>query len=183
VANCEPVSVFHSSNCWRPWLLMRDSSSVRAPWKPNGRATRSALRAKPPENEFAFAKNPPTEGARGGPGHVVPFYVLNIAAAVADEVVMPHASGIESCGPALDGHFPHQTRLHEVPQIVISRGPGRAWIQAIYGFKDFRSRGMPVAFHQERHHGVALRSTPQPAALQGPFNRRGVHEAIGIYLM
>jgi hypothetical protein len=38
-------------------------------------------------------------------------------------VVMPHALRIESRGAALDGHFTHQTRLHQVPQIVISRGP------------------------------------------------------------
>jgi ABC-type hemin transport system ATPase subunit len=68
---------------------------------------RSALRAEPPENEFAFANNPLTEGARGRPGHVVPLNVLNIAAAVADEVVMLHAFRIESRGPALDGHFTH----------------------------------------------------------------------------
>src|SRR6266568_8289699 len=67
-----------------------------------GRAPRSALRAEPPENELAFAKNPLTEGARGRPGHVAPLNVLNIAAAVADEMVMPHAFRIESRGAALD---------------------------------------------------------------------------------
>src|ERR1700682_5190361 len=86
-------------------------------------APRSTLRAESPENEFAFAKNPLTEGARSRPGHVVPLNVLNIAAAVADEVVMPHAFRIESRGAALDGHFTHQTRLHQVPQLVISRRP------------------------------------------------------------
>ncbi len=68
-------------------------------------------------------KNPLTEGARGRPGHLAPLNVLNIAAAVADEVVMPHAFRIESRGTPLDGYFTHQTRLHQVPQIVISRGP------------------------------------------------------------
>src|ERR1019366_10077774 len=84
-----------------------------------GSVPRSALCAEPPKNEFAFAKNPLTEGARGRPGHAVPLNVLNIAAAVADEVVMPHAFRIESRGAALDGHFTDQTRLHQVPQIVI----------------------------------------------------------------
>src|ERR1035441_8724896 len=88
-----------------------------------GSVPRSALRAEPPENEFAIANNPLTEGARGGPGHIVPLNILNIAAAVADEVVMPHALRVESRAAALDGHFTHQTRLHQVPQIVISRGP------------------------------------------------------------
>jgi len=35
---------------------------------------------------------------------------------------------------------------------------------------------MAIVFHQECHHGVALRSAPQPAAPQGAFNRLGVHE-------
>src|SRR4029078_13103357 len=53
-----------------------------------GTAPRSALRAEPTENEFAFTKNPLTEGARGRSGYVVPLHVLNIAAAGANEVVM-----------------------------------------------------------------------------------------------
>jgi len=64
--------------------------------------SRSALGAESPENQFAFAKNPLTEGARGRPGHVVPLEVLNLAAAVANEVVMPHAFRIESRGAALE---------------------------------------------------------------------------------
>ena len=87
-----------------------------------GSVPRRALGAEPPENEFASAKNPLTEGARGRPGNIVPLHILHIAAAVADKVVMPHAFRIESRGAALDGHFPDQTRLHQVPQIVISRG-------------------------------------------------------------
>ena len=83
----------------------------------------SALHAQPPENDFAFAKNPLTEGARGRPGHLAPLNVLNIAAAVADEVVMPHAFRVKSGSAAFDGHFTHQTRLYQVPQIVISRSP------------------------------------------------------------
>src|SRR5258708_33760145 len=56
-----------------------------------GSVPRSALRAEPSENGFAFAKNPLTEGARGSPGHFGPLPVLNISASVADEVVMPPA--------------------------------------------------------------------------------------------
>jgi hypothetical protein len=77
-----------------------------------GSVSRSALRADSPENELAFAKNPLTERTRGRLRHVVPLDVLNIAAAVANEVVMPHAFRIESRGAALDGHFTHQTRPH-----------------------------------------------------------------------
>ena len=74
-----------------------------------------ALRAKPPENELAFAQNPLAEGLRSGPGYVVPLHVFHIAAAVANEVVMPHTFSVESRGAAFDGHFPHQTRLHQIP--------------------------------------------------------------------
>src|ERR1700722_7950465 len=78
-----------------------------------GSAPRSALHTKPAENEFAFAKNPLTKVARGWLRHVVPFHVFNIAAAVADEVVMPNAFRIKSRGAALDCHFTHQTCLHQ----------------------------------------------------------------------
>src|SRR5438552_4313502 len=177
----EPTAV-RTISCRRACLIGCPKSIHTSP-ELTGSAPRSALRTEPPENEFAFAKNPLTEGARARPGYVVPLHVLNIAAAVANEVVMPHAFRIESRGAALDGHFTHQTRLHQVPQIVIRRGPGRAWIQAIHGFEDFRSRGMPGVFDQECHHGIALRSAPQPATLQGPSDGLGLHEEFRLYLM
>lgn len=104
-------------------LLIGCPKRIRTSPHLTGSAPRSALRAESPENEFAFAKNPLTEGAPSRPGQVVPLHVLYIAAAVADEVVMPRAFRIESRGAALDGHFTHQTRLHQVPQIVVSGGP------------------------------------------------------------
>jgi hypothetical protein len=143
-----------------------------------GSAPRSALRAQSAENQFAFANNSFTERTRGRSRHVVPFYVLNTAAAVADEVVVPHAFHIKSPGPAFDGHFTYQARLHQVPQIVISRGPGRKRIYAIHSFEDFCGRGMPPVVHQECHHGVALRSAPQPGSVQRPFNRVGIHRTV-----
>ncbi len=101
-----------------------------------------------------------------------------MAAAVADEVVMPRALRIESRRAAFDSHFTHQACAHQVAKIVIRRGPGRARIDAIHRFEDFRSRGMAVVLHQECHHSVALRSAPQPAAFQGPLNRLGVHRIL-----
>src|SRR5580658_7836280 len=83
---------------------------------------RRAFGAKSTQNEFAIANDPLTQGARSRPGHVVPLNVLNISAAVADEVMMQQAFGIESRGAALDGHFAHQSCLHQVTQIVISGG-------------------------------------------------------------
>ena len=83
---------------------------------------RRAFGAKSAENQFAIANDPLSQGARGRPGHVVPLNVLNVSAAVADEVMMEQAFGIESRGAALDRHFTHQACLHQVPQIVISCG-------------------------------------------------------------
>jgi len=121
--NCDPILISILAIAADALADARFTRHTRALRRLTGSAPRSALRAEPPENEFAFAKNPLTEGARGRPGHVVPIHILNIAAAVANEVVMPHAFRIESRGAALHGHFTHQTRLHQVSQIVISRGP------------------------------------------------------------
>jgi hypothetical protein len=141
-----------------------------------------AFCAEPPKNEFTLAKNSLTKGARSGLGHIVPLDILDVAAAVADEVVMTHDLGVESCGAALDSHFPHQTRLHQVPQIVISGRPGTPRIYPIHSFEDFRGRGMPGLFHEECHHGKALWRTPQPGAFQGLFNRLGVHDEFRLSL-
>ena len=135
-----------------------------------------ALGTQPPENEFAFAKHTFIERGRGRPGHVIPVHVLDIAAAVADEMVMPNAFRIKSRRAALHGHFTHQTSLYQVAQIVINRSPGRARIDAVNSFEDLRRCGMPGLLHQERHDSVALRSAPQTAARQGAFDRLGVHE-------
>ena len=136
MTNYEPVPVFLSLR----HFFRSVSRTGSAPW--------SALRAEPPENQLAFAQNPFPKRAGAGPRHVEPVRILHIAATVADEVVMPHACRIEARGTALDGHLSHQTRLNQVPQIVISGGPGRARIRAIHGFEDFRGRGMAVVLHQ-----------------------------------
>ncbi len=85
------------------------------------RAPRGALGAKTAKDEFAFAENPLTEHARGRPGQVEPFHIFHIAAAITDEMVMPHASHVESRGASFDRHFAHQTCLNQIAQIVISR--------------------------------------------------------------
>ena len=142
-----------------------------------------ALGAQPAENQLTLAKDALAERACGWLGDVIPLHILDIAAAVADEVVMPHAFRVESSRAALGGHFTHQTRLHQVPEIVISSGPGTARIFAIYSREDFRGGGMSGVLHQERHHGVALRSAPQSTGLQGPFNRLGVYQVFRLYLI
>jgi len=125
-----------------------------------GCTARSTLRAEPAENELGFADNPFTEGTRGWLWYVVPIHIFNIAAAVADEVVVPHACQIEPAGAALDGHFADQTRLHQISQVVIGRGPGRSGVYAVHGLEDFRSCGMPLVVHQKCHDSVALRCAP-----------------------
>jgi hypothetical protein len=67
----------------------------------------SALGAEPAENQFAFAKHAFPKGTRSRFGHLVPSDILNVSAAIADEVVMPHAFRVEPGGAALDGHFAH----------------------------------------------------------------------------
>src|ERR1051326_4155526 len=61
-----------------------------------GSAPGRALGAQSPENEFAFAKHPLAERGCGRPGHVIPVHVLDLAAAIADEMVMPHTFRIKS---------------------------------------------------------------------------------------
>src|SRR4029077_13793382 len=120
--NCDKTKSPFGISHWQNRCL----SALHTPATLTGEhAPRSTLGAEPPKNKLAFAKNPLAEGARGRAGHAVPLNVLDVAAAIADEVVMPHALGIESRGSAFDGHFTYQARIHQVAQIVISGGPGR----------------------------------------------------------
>jgi hypothetical protein len=89
-------------------LLCRcDSWALTQPPHSTGSVPRGALCAEPAENKFGLAQNPLTERTRSRFPHFVPFDILNIPAAVTDEVMVPHAFRIESCGAALDGHFTH----------------------------------------------------------------------------
>src|SRR5580704_3491144 len=71
-----------------------------------------AFGAQSAENQFAFTKHPPAERGGGRPGHFVPVKILDIAAAVADEVVMPHSFHIKPRRASLHRHFTHQTGLY-----------------------------------------------------------------------
>ena len=77
------------------------------PTRLTGSVTRSALRAEPAKNQLTFTKNAFPKRPRGRPGHFAPLNVLNIAAAIADEVVMPQAFRVEARGAPFDGDFPH----------------------------------------------------------------------------
>lgn len=77
------------------------------PTRLTGSVTRSALRAEPAKNQLTFTKNAFPKRARSRLGHFAPLDVLNIAAVIADEVVMPQAFRIEARGAAFDGDLPH----------------------------------------------------------------------------
>ncbi len=108
----------------------------------------------------------------------MPIQVFHDAAAVADEMMMARAFGIKPRGAAFNGYFPHQARLHQIPQVVISGGAGTARVQAIDAFKDFGSRWMSRMLQQKSYHCVALRRIAQSALFEGTFNLRSVHKEL-----
>jgi hypothetical protein len=101
--------------------------------------------------------------------------ILDVAAAIADKVVVPRVSRVEPSRAPFHGNFPHQTGVNEVPQIVIDRCAGGAGVNAIHSLINFRGRWMTVALHQEGHDGIALRGATQSALFQGLFDGRKVH--------
>lgn len=141
------------------------------------RAPFSAFGAKSTENEFAFAKHAFAEKTRGRIRHVVPLHVFDIAAAIADEVMVAHAFRVVTCGAAFDGDFTHQTRLHQIAKIVVGGGARRAWIDSIDGVEGFGGGGVAVVFHQKSHHRVTLRSATQAFVFQAALDLDlvGVH--------
>lgn len=101
-----------------------------------------------------------------GHGNVVPLHILDIAAAVADEVVMFLAFGFEAGGAATDGELTHEIHLYQFSQIVIGCGARTARVEAVYGFEDFRSGVVPLVLHQKCHDAVALWSAAETALFQ-----------------
>jgi hypothetical protein len=69
--------------------------------------TWSALRAEAAKNQFTFAKNPFSQRAGSWPGDFVPIDILNIAAAIANEVVMAQRFHVKACGATFYSHFAH----------------------------------------------------------------------------
>jgi hypothetical protein len=72
----------------------------------------STLRAGPSKNQLAFPNHSLTQRSRRRLRYFIPLYVLDIPAAVADEVVVPYALQIESAGTALSSDFTHQSHPH-----------------------------------------------------------------------
>ena len=144
---------------------------------------RSAPGAQPAENQFTFSKNAFPKRAGSRPGHFVPIDVLNVAAAIADEMVMPHSFRVEARGAALDGDLAHQACLHEIAKIVVGGGTRGARVHSIHVFENFRGRRVSLALHQEGHHGIALRRAAQPRVLEGLLDCFCVHENFRLNLM
>jgi hypothetical protein len=97
---------------------------------------------------------------------------------VANEMMMGYAFGVESGRAAFNGHFPYQTGLHQIPQIVIRGRSRTARVQTIDTLEDFGSRRMALVFQQEQHHGIALRRTTQAVVLERLFDFLSVHQSI-----
>ena len=67
---------------------------------------RGALGAEAPKNEFAFTQDALAKRSRGRLWQVEPRHVLDFAATVANEVVVPHTLHVEARGTPLDSDFP-----------------------------------------------------------------------------
>ena len=147
------------------------------------KSSRGTFCAEAAEDELAFAKHTFAEQSRDRAGDVVPFDVFDVAAAVADEMVVLNAFGVKAGGAAFDGHFTHEAGLDEIAQIVISRGAGGAGVQTVDGFENFRGGRMTVLPGQKRHDGVALRGAAKAVGVQRASDDFGVRKQIRLYLI
>lgn len=125
-----------------------------------------ALGAEPADDEFALAYYALAERSGGGAWHGVPVDVLDVAAAIANEVMMLAVFGVIARGAAFGGDLAHQARADEIAQIVIGGRAGRLRVHTIDGFEDLGCGGVFVVRHQERHDTVALRREAQPAMFE-----------------
>lgn len=83
---------------------------------------------------------------------------------------MPHACRVEPCRATLDGYFSHQARPHQVPQVVIGRGPGTTRVGAVNALENLGSRRMPGVLQQKCHDRVALRRTSQSDVVERTYD-------------
>ncbi len=138
----------------------------------------SALGAEAADNELAFAHDAFAEGGCGRGGDGVPLDVFDLAAAVADEVVVLVVPGVVAGGAAFSGDLAHETGLDEVAEVVVGGGAGGAWVDAVDGLEDFGRGGVIVVRQQERHDAVALRGETQAAVLKSLPDLLRVHRGL-----
>ena len=141
-----------------------------------------ACGAQPAENELALAQHARAERAYCGLWDVVPFHVFDVAAAIANEVVMSHELRVEACGAAFHGDFANETGFNQVTEVVVGSGAGGARIDAIDGVVNLGGCGMSVVFEKERHDGVALGRAAKAAAVEGTQNHLRFHERFRLCL-
>ena len=107
----------------------------------------------------------------------MPVDVFDVAAAVADEVVVLLVFRVVAGGAAFGGDLTHEARFDEVAEVVVRGGAGGAGVNAVDGFKDLGCGGVVVVFEQKRHDAVALRCTAETVVFQPLPNLLRVHGA------
>jgi hypothetical protein len=105
----------------------------------------------------------------------VPLDVFDVAAAVADEVVMLQVFGIVASGAAFDGDLPDEARFYEVAEVVVGGGAGGARVDAVDGFEDFGGGGVLVVIEQKGHDAEALRCEAQAIIFESLPDSLRVH--------
>ena len=78
--------------------------------------------AEAADDEFALAHDALAEGFGGGGGDGVPVDVFDVAAAVADEVVVLFVFRVIASGAALGGDLTHEASFYEVAEVVVGGG-------------------------------------------------------------
>lgn len=143
-----------------------------------GTFTRRALRAEATDDKFAVADDAMTQCAGSWLGELEPLDIFDVAAAIADEVVMLLVFGIITGGTAFGGDLANETSFDEVVEIVVGGSAGGARIDAVDGFEDLGCGGVLVVRHKKRHDGVALRGATQTAILEFLANFLHVHRRL-----
>ncbi len=103
-----------------------------------------AARAEPAKDQLVLANHPIAQKLGRRLGDVEPLHVFHFPAAVADKVGdagIPFTS--KRAERPSDGDLPHQPGFHQVAQVAVDGGPGRARVKPVHPVKDLRSRGWP----------------------------------------
>ncbi len=78
--------------------------------------------AEAADDQFAFADDALAEGFGGRTGDGVPVDVFDVAAAVADEVVVLFVLGVVAGGAAFGGDLADEAGFYEVAEVVVGGG-------------------------------------------------------------
>ncbi len=131
--------------------------------------------AEAADDELALADDALAEGFWCGRFDGVPLEVFDVAAAVADEVVVLLVLGVVAGGAAFGGDLADEAGVDEVAEVVVGGGAGRAGVDAVDGFKDLGGGGVLVVREQERHDAVALGRAAEAAVFKALTDLVCVH--------